>query len=155
MAAWAALLGDRARADRPVVLAAPSRARRPPSPRPAIALPPGVRVVEPQGYRTSLALQLHAAAVLTDSGGVQREAAWLGVPCLVLRGTTEWVEAVAGSDGRMVVVGLDRARAASELARLAPAADARAIAERRAVELDLRPAGAAEAIVDALEADRA
>ena len=64
-------------------------------------------MVEPQGYRTSLALQLHAAAVLTDSGGVQREAAWLGVPCLVLRDTTEWVEAVAGSEGRMVVVGLD------------------------------------------------
>ena len=64
-------------------------------------------VVEPLGYRTSLAAQLHAAAVLTDSGGVQREAAWLGVPCLVLRDTTEWVEAVASSDGRMVLVGRD------------------------------------------------
>ncbi len=47
--------------------------------------PAWIRVVAPQGYRTTLALQLHAAAVLTDSGGVQREAAWLGTPCLVLR----------------------------------------------------------------------
>ena len=46
---------------------------------------PASSPIEPQGYRTSLALQLHAAAVLTDSGGVQRESAWLGVPCLVLR----------------------------------------------------------------------
>ena len=69
---------------------------------------------------------MHAAAVMTDSGGVQREAAWLRVPCLVLRGTTEWVEAVADSGGRMVVVGLDgdkavdgagRARAAGSGAR--------------------------------------
>jgi UDP-N-acetylglucosamine 2-epimerase len=153
MAAWAAILGDAA-ADRPVVLAAHPGTLAALA-EAAIALPPGVHVVEPQGYRTTLALQLHAAAVLTDSGGVQREAAWLGVPCLVLRGTTEWVEAVEGSAGRMVVVGLDRARAASELARLAPAADARATAEQRAIELDLRPAGAAEAIVDALESDRA
>ena len=48
-----------------------------------IELPPGVVVVSPQGYRTTLALQLHSAAVLTDSGGVQRESAWLTVPCLV------------------------------------------------------------------------
>ena len=112
-----------------------------------------VRVVDPQGYRTTIALQLHAAAVVTDSGGVQREASWLGVPCLVLRGSTEWLEAVAGSGGSMVVIGTDRARAAAELARLVPT-DPAAAAERtaaRAAALDLRPAGAAEAIVAALE----
>ena len=85
-----------------------------------IVLPAAVQVVEPLGYRTSLTLQLHAAAVLTDSGGVQREAAWLGTPCLVLRSTTEWTEAVNESAGRMVVVGLDRAAVAHELERLAP-----------------------------------
>jgi hypothetical protein len=68
---------------------------------------PGVAVVEPQGYRSSLALQLHAAAVLTDSGGVQRESAWLGVPCLVLRTTTEWVETVGGAGSSAVLIGLD------------------------------------------------
>src|SRR6185312_8153805 len=80
-----------------------------------IALAPEVHVVGPVGYRTSLALQLHSAAVVTDSGGVQREAAWLGVPCLILRGVTEWTEAVAESGGLMVVVGLDAERAQAEL----------------------------------------
>jgi UDP-GlcNAc3NAcA epimerase len=117
-----------------------------------IPLPAAVHVVEPQGYRTTLALQLHAAAVLTDSGGIQREAAWLGAPCLVLRGTTEWVEAVATSGGRVVVVGLDRHRVAVELARLAPPDRSVGLAVERAAALDLQPSGAAEAIVTALEA---
>ena len=151
IAAWTALLADLATDDRPVVLALH------PGTRAALdasgaSLPPSVRVIEPQGYRTTLALQLHAAAVLTDSGGVQREAAWLGVPCLILRSTTEWVEAVEESVGRMVVVGLDRKRARAALDRLARAESAPAAARARAADLDLRPAGAAEAIVAALEA---
>jgi UDP-N-acetylglucosamine 2-epimerase len=110
-------------------------------------------VIEPQGYRTTLTLELHSAAVLTDSGGVQREAAWLGVPCLVLRDTTEWLEAVEGSDGRMVVVGLDAARARSALDRLAPIGPVGAVqAAERATTLELAPAGAGEAIASALEA---
>jgi UDP-N-acetylglucosamine 2-epimerase len=116
-----------------------------------ISLGPNVRVVTPLGYRSAIALQLHAAAVLTDSGGVQREAAWLGVPCLVLRDTTEWVEAVAASDGLMVVVGLDAERARAELARLAPPDLSESIAVDRAATLDLPTAGAAAAIVTALE----
>ena len=117
-----------------------------------IALAPDVRLIDPQGYRTSLTLQMHAAAVITDSGGVQREAAWLGVPCLVLRGTTEWVEAVASSAGRMLVVGLDADTAERALAELAPPDRAPALARARAVAFDLAPAGAAQAIVAALEA---
>ena len=111
-------------------------------------------MVEPQGYRTTLALQLHWAAVLTDSGGVQREAAWLGVPCLVLRSRTEWVEAVADSGGRMVVVGLDRERAIEALAELAPEATAGAAAVHRAASLRLEPGGAGAAILERLEAGR-
>ena len=149
---WASLLGAVGGPGRPVVLALH------PGTRAALAvegvdLPETVRVVEPQGYRTTLALQLHSAAVLTDSGGVQREAAWLGVPCLVLRPTTEWVEAVAESGGRMVVVGLDAERATAELDRLAPGGSAASAARIRAAALDLRPAGAAEAIVGSLERD--
>ncbi len=117
-----------------------------------IRLDPVVRVVEPVGYRTSLALQLHAAAVITDSGGVQREAAWLGVPCLVLRDSTEWLEAVAGSDGRMVVVGLDAGRAGTELERLALEGEAHDRAVERAATARIEPAGAVAAIVDALGA---
>jgi UDP-N-acetylglucosamine 2-epimerase len=116
-----------------------------------VELPDSVHVVEPQGYRMTLALQLHAAAVLTDSGGVQREAAWLGVPCLILRDRTEWLEAVATSDGRMVVIGLDPDRAIDELARLAPLGATAAPARERAAGLSIAPAGAAEAIAAALD----
>jgi UDP-N-acetylglucosamine 2-epimerase len=150
IAAWASLLAAAARPERPVVLALH------PGTRAALAasgatLPADVVVVEPQGYRSALALQLHAAAVLTDSGGVQRESAWLGVPCLVLRGTTEWVEAVEESGGTMVVVGLDGERAAAELERLAPVGSTDDIARARVASLALQPAGAAAAIVNALE----
>jgi UDP-N-acetylglucosamine 2-epimerase len=156
LAAWVAILADAAAAvpGRPIVLALHPGTRAALESA-GITLPLRVRVVEPQGYRTSLALQLHAAAVLTDSGGVQREAAWLGTPCLVLRETTEWTEAVAASAGRMVVVGLDRQRAADELTRLAQPGGAAADAHARASGLDLRPAGAAAAIVAALEAGAA
>jgi len=150
MAAWAALLGAVARPERPVVLALHpgTRAALAAS---AIQLSPDVRIIEPQGYRTTLGLQLHAAAVLTDSGGVQREAAWLRVPCLILRETTEWVEALEGSGGTMVVIGLDAARAQTEVDRLAPTATAEAVARARAADLRLEPAGAVDAIVAALE----
>jgi UDP-GlcNAc3NAcA epimerase len=148
---WAALLGRLARPDRPVVLAIHPGTRLALE-RAGVELPAAVRLVDPQGYRTSLTLQLHAAAVITDSGGVQREAAWLGVPCLVLRGTTEWLEAVAGSAGRMVIVGLDAELADRTLAELAPDDRAASLARERAAAFDLAPAGAADAIVAALEA---
>lgn len=150
IAAWTALLADLADADRPVVLALH------PGTRAALeasgtTLPPTIRVIEPQGYRTTLTLQLHAAAVLTDSGGVQRESAWLGVPCLVLRSTTEWVEAVEESEGRIVVVGLDRGLARAALGRLAPVGQAGAeVAAERAAGLRLPPAGAGERIAAVL-----
>ncbi|MDQ6793353.1 MAG: UDP-N-acetylglucosamine 2-epimerase (non-hydrolyzing) [Chloroflexota bacterium] len=149
---WSALLTAVASPDRPVVLALHPGTRD--AMRRDGAVPgPDVIVSEPLGYRASLALQLHAAAVLTDSGGVQREAAWLRTPCLVLRSTTEWLEAVEGSAGRMAVIGLDGERAVLELARLAPAATSPELARDRAAGLDLRSAGAAEAIAARLSAD--
>jgi UDP-N-acetylglucosamine 2-epimerase len=144
MRAWTALLADAA-SERPVVLALhPGTGAALVAS--GIELADAVHIVPPQPYRTTLALQLHAAAVLTDSGGVQREAAWLRTPCLILRDRTEWVEAVAESGGRMVIVGVDRERAAAELARLAPPADSPSLAAERVRTLDLRPAGAADAI---------
>jgi len=148
--AWAALLDRLASPARPLVLAIHPGTRLALE-RAGISLGPGICVIDPQGYRTSLALQLHAAAVVTDSGGIQREAAWLKVPCLVLRGTTEWVEAVAESDGRMVVVGLDADRAVEALDRLAPTDRAGTLARDRAAGFELQPAGASAAIVSALE----
>lgn len=149
---WATLLRAVARRDRPVILALH------PGTRVALeasgeGLGQDVRVTEPLGYRSSLTLQLHAAAVLTDSGGVQREAGWLGVPCLVLRSTTEWVELLAASGGRMALVGLDADRAIRELDRWAPVGSGPALAAARMNDLAIAPAGAADAITARLAAD--
>jgi UDP-GlcNAc3NAcA epimerase len=53
-----------------------------------------LRPVEPQGYVEMLALQEHAACVVTDSGGMQKEAYLLGSPCVTVRDETEWVETI-------------------------------------------------------------
>ena len=63
----------------------------------------GVNIIGPLGYRDMVALTAGASAVVTDSGGLQKEAAWLGVPCVTIREQTEWVETV--EDGWNVVVG--------------------------------------------------
>jgi UDP-GlcNAc3NAcA epimerase len=147
--AWSTMLSSIARPDRPVILALH------PGTRDAVqasgaALAEDVVVVEPLGYRTSLALQLHAAAVVTDSGGVQREASWLGIPCLVLRQTTEWTEALESSAGRMVLVGRDTHLAETALRRLAPDDGAPGLARERAATVSIALAGAADAIAETL-----
>ena len=143
--AWVGLLDAVAHPDRPVVLALHPGTRA--AMDAAGAVPgPDVTVIEPLGYRSSLAAQLHAAAVLTDSGGVQREAAWLGTPCLVLRGSTEWRETLDGDDATSVLVGLDAQAAQAALDRLAPPDRAPAAAAMRARQRRIETDGATESI---------
>jgi len=79
--------------------------------------PARVETLPPASHETMLALEASARVILTDSGGVQKEAYWLGVPCVTLRDETEWVETVAGGWNALVGADPDRIIDAARRAR--------------------------------------
>lgn len=113
----AEILAGLAALEMPVIFPVHPRTRR------AIAAlglepPPGLRLIEPVGYLAMVALMRGARVILTDSGGVQKEAYWLGAPCVTLRDETEWVETVA--QGWNTLAGADAARIVAAARRPRP-----------------------------------
>ena len=87
----------------------------------ALAQVPGLVLAAPAGYLDFTSLLMGARAVVTDSGGVQKEAYFHGIPCITLRDTTEWVETVAG--GFNTLTGMDAAAVRAALADVAMPAE--------------------------------
>ena len=77
-----------------------------------------VRVLEPLGYLDMAALSSQARVIVTDSGGLQKEAYWYGVPCVTARPSTEWVDTVEVGANVLVDDDPDRLVAAVASARM-------------------------------------
>ena len=107
--------------DEPVVLPAHPRTRAALE-EAEIELAANVLLIPPAGYLDFAALTAQARVVATDSGGAQKEAYWLGVPCVVFRDETEWVETVA--TGWSTLAGAsDAGRIAAAIAAARPQAE--------------------------------
>jgi len=89
-----AILTALMRAQEPVVFPIHPRTKKALDALSGLTLKPNLKLIEPLGYIDMVRLESSARMILTDSGGVQKEAYWLGVPCVTLRAETEWIETV-------------------------------------------------------------
>jgi len=85
----------------------------------------GVRLTRPLRYLEFLKLMTHSRKILTDSGGVQKEAYILKVPCITLRESTEWVE--TEEDGWNVLVGVDAEQICEAIKEFEPGGEQREV----------------------------
>jgi len=104
-------------------------------------MPQHVKITEPLGYLDMIQLMDNAKKILTDSGGVQKEAYMLGIPCITLRKNTEWVETLC--DGWNVLTGSDDGKILSEIMAPNPTKPQR----------DLYPLGASQRIRTLLQSE--
>ncbi len=91
----------------------------------SIELPSSIVLIDPLGYLDFAALASQAAVIATDSGGLQKEAYWYGVPCVTMRPSTEWVDTVhAGAnvlvddDPGLIAAAIEAARIPAHLPSL-------------------------------------
>jgi UDP-N-acetylglucosamine 2-epimerase len=114
LATLAGALADASRPDCPVVFPVhPRTAGRLRQSGIDLSCAQGLRAIEPLGYLDMIRLVADARIVLTDSGGLQKEAFFLGRPCITLREETEWVETTGA--GANILAGADPARIRSAL----------------------------------------
>jgi UDP-N-acetylglucosamine 2-epimerase len=125
--------------ERPVLFPVHPRTRRVLA-RENLPMPENVKTIAPAGYLEMLVFEKNARAILTDSGGVQKEAFYLNVPCVTLRDRTEWTETVAlganqiaGTTKQSILTALEKAELAIRLPGT-PYGDGRA-AEKIVAEL--------------------
>lgn len=85
-----------------------------------ISAAPNIRITDPLGYLDMIRLMSASARIITDSGGIQKEAFFLNKPCITLRDETEWVETVR--NGWNVICGADEAKILDAIAHFRPTA---------------------------------
>jgi UDP-N-acetylglucosamine 2-epimerase len=108
----------------------------------AVASAANLRLVEPVGYLDMVRLEAAAACIVTDSGGVQKEALFHGVPCVTVRPNTEWPETVAAGWNRLVEARAQDVAGAVRAAKPPPGPECRAFGDGQAAAKIARLLGA-------------